>query len=136
MVAEALERAAQLDARESRLRSESIDHFGLDFVEVVSGERTRGMLQYDYLLRAVRGGVPLERVQALYTFYLSEVRATLDNAGIDDHDGSIAALIFSAIDGLILQHAVYQSDERTELVLDRIRDVLRLFQREAARARS
>jgi hypothetical protein len=79
--------------------------------------------------------VPLERVQALYAFYLGEVSATLDNAGIDDQDGSIAALIFSAIDGLILQHAVYQSDERTELVMGRIRDVLRLLQREAARAR-
>jgi len=136
MLAEALERAAQLDAHESRLHSESIEHFGLDFVDVVSSERTRGMLQYDYLLRAVRGGVPLERVRALYTFYLEEVGATLDNVGIDDEDGSIAALIFAAIDGLILQHAVYESDERTDLVLDRIRDVLRLFQREARRAPS
>lgn len=132
MVAEALERAAQLDARESRLHSDSIDQFGLDFVDVVSRERTRGMLQYDYLLRAVRGGVPLDRVQALYTFYLDEVGSTLDNVGIDDEDGSIAAVIFAAIDGLVLQHAVYQSDERTDLVFDRIRDIVRLFQREAA----
>ena len=135
MLAEALERADQLDAHESRLHSESIDQFGLDFVDVVSSERTRGMLQYDYLLRAVRGGVPLDRVQALYTFYLDEVGATLNNVGIND-DGSIAALIFAAIDGLVLQHAVYQSDERTDLVLDRIRDVLRLLQRQAPRARS
>lgn len=136
MLTEALERAAQLDAEESRLRSESVEDFGLDIVEVVSGERTRGMLQYDYLLRAVRGGVPLERVQALYTFYLDEVAATLDHAGINDDDGSIAAMIFAAIDGLILQHAVYQSDERTELMMDRIRDVLRLLQREARQTSS
>ena len=129
MIDEALERAAQLDVQEARLNSESIEDFGRDLVNVVSGERSQGMLQYDYLLRAVRGGVPMERVRSLYMFHLDEVRATLDTIGIDDADGSISALVFAAIDGLVLQHAIYQSEERTELVMEKIREVLRLLQR-------
>ncbi|MGW0038396.1 TetR/AcrR family transcriptional regulator [Gordonia sp. NPDC003376] len=127
MITQALERAAHLDVAEGPIRADSIDEFGSDFMNTVSGERNRAMLQYDYLLRGVRGGVPIERVVAVYDIYIGEVAATLENVGIDDPDGSIAAMILGATDGLILQHAIYGSGERAEAVLDKIRLVLRLL---------
>jgi AcrR family transcriptional regulator len=131
MVTQALERAAQLDASESRLLSEDIEDFSSRMVQAISGNRSRGMVQYDYLLRAVRGGVPLERVTTLYDFFIHQVSETLGNVGIDDPDGSRAALILAALDGLVLQHAIYRSDERTEAMLESLRTILRLLQSQA-----
>lgn len=127
MLAQALEHAAQLDVVQAQIRAEDVDSFSSELVWVVSGEESRGLLQYDYLLRAVRGGVPVERVVALYDFYIKQVAGTLDNVQIMDADGSVAALIFAALDGLALQHSIYGSAERTEAVLDRLRDILRLL---------
>lgn len=129
MITAALERAAQLDATESHMLADDVESFSDALVRVVSGEGSRGLLQYDYLLRAVRGGVPLERVRDLYDFYLGQVAGTLENLRIDDADGSVAALVFAALDGLVLQHSVYESDERTEAVLEQLRGVLRLLQK-------
>lgn len=128
MVSEALERAAQLDTEESQLRAATIEDFNKDFLTVMSGERNRGMLQYDYLLRAVRGGVPLDRLVAVYDIYIGQVSATLDEVGVADDDGSLAALVLAAVDGLVMQHAIYESDDRTERILERLREMLRALQ--------
>jgi AcrR family transcriptional regulator len=127
MVTQALERAAQLDVAQSQIRSESIQEFGAELLRLMAEERNRVMLQYDYLLRALRGRVPIERLVSLYDFYIGEVAATLEQVGIEDADGSTAGLVLAALDGLILQHAVYGSEEHTEAVLDKLRDVLRLL---------
>ncbi|MFT4287522.1 TetR/AcrR family transcriptional regulator [Nocardioides sp.] len=133
MIAEALERAAHLDVEESHLGGETLEEFLRDFLPVMGSERNRGMLQYDYLLRAVRGGVPVERVTAIYDFYISEVARTLRALDVPDPDGSIAAVVLAAVDGTILQHAIYGSGDRTERMLERIRDLIRLL---ADRSRS
>lgn len=118
MLTEALERAVYLDATEGHLRAEDLESFGSAFVETVSGENMpRELMQYDYLLRAVRGRIPVERVVALYDFYQEQIAGTLDNLGIDDDDGSVAALILAMFDGLVLQHVIYDSDERTTAAL-------------------
>lgn len=129
MITAALERAAELDVIESHILADDVESFSDALVRAISGEGSRGLLQYDYLLRAVRGGVPLERVRAVYDLYLRQIAGTLDNLRIDDPDGSIGALIFAALDGLVLQHSIYESDERTEAVLEQLRGVLRLLQK-------
>lgn len=128
MVTAALERAAYLDAVEGDLLARDVEGFGSRIVEAISRNNARGMLQYDYLLRAVRGGIPIDRVVALYDFYQSQISGTLDNLDIDDPGGTNAALIFAALDGIVLQHAIYASEERTEAVLEQLREVLRLLQ--------
>ncbi|MFC8419885.1 TetR/AcrR family transcriptional regulator [Streptomyces sp. NPDC057236] len=128
MVTRALERAARLDASESQLLSDDIDTFSSGMVRAISTNRSRGMVQYDYLLRAVRGGAPTEHVTGLYDLCIGQVSGTLENIGIDDSDGSRAALILAALDGLVLQHAIYRSDERTEAMLGSLRGMLRLLQ--------
>lgn len=133
MVSQALEHAARLDVAESRIVAESIDSFSSEFVRTVSSEQSRGLLQYDFLLRAVRGGVPAKDVVALYDFYIEQVSETLRNVQIQDEDGSFAALILAAVDGLVLQHSIYGSAERTENILERLRDVLRMLQERGVR---
>lgn len=128
MITAALERAARLDVAEGPLSAESLEDFGSHVVDTISTNNARNMLQYDYLLRAVRGGVPVERVIQLYDFYQSQVAATLANVDVEDPDGTTAALIFAALDGLVLQHAIYQSADRTNLILQRLRDLIRLLQ--------
>ncbi|MEU3855162.1 TetR/AcrR family transcriptional regulator [Streptomyces sp. NPDC029554] len=132
MIIRALERAAELDATESHILADDVESFSDALVRVISGEDARGLLQYDYLLRAVRGGVPLCRVRALYDFYLEQVTGTLANLRIDDPDGSLSALVFAALDGLVLQHSLYESDDRTEAALEHLRGVLRLLQQRGA----
>ena len=131
MIVAALERAAQLDVAEGHLLADDIEVFGSHIAEAISQNQARGMLQFDYLLRAVRGGVPVERVARLYDYYQSQIAGTLQNLRIDDPDGALAALIFAALDGLVLQHAIHDSAERTDRALDRLRQVLRMLQPDA-----
>ncbi|MEU3855253.1 TetR/AcrR family transcriptional regulator [Streptomyces sp. NPDC029554] len=128
MVTQALERAVQLDASEGQLLSDNIDTFGSHMAEVISNNPSRGMLQYDYLLRAVRGGARLEDVTAQYDFYIRQVSGTLSKVGIEDPEGSRAALILAALDGLVLQHAIYRSEARTEAMLESLRELMRMLQ--------
>ncbi|MFF5112865.1 TetR/AcrR family transcriptional regulator [Streptosporangium sp. NPDC000509] len=125
MLSEAFEMAARKDAREAGLLTESLDDLGADLVRTITEHGERQILQYEYLLSAVRGTASLEHVVALYDFYADQVGQTLRNARIDDPDGSLAALVFAALDGLVLQHAVYGDPERTERTLARLRDILR-----------
>lgn len=128
MLAEAFELAAREDASEAHLLARDIDSFGADLSRMVSGNRPRAVLQYDYLLSAVRGNAPLERVAALYEEYTARVGETLRNAGIPDEDRSIASLVFAALDGLVLQHAVHGDEDRTDRALEHIREYLRMLQ--------
>lgn len=128
MLTQALERAAFLEATESRILAPDLESFCSEMVAAISAEKPRGLLQYDYLLRAVRGGLPVERVVALYDFYIAQVGGTLENLELDDPDGSFAAMVLATLDGLVLQHSIYGSAERAEAVLERLREVIRLFQ--------
>lgn len=129
MMALALERAARQDAAESRLLAEDVDSFASDIVATITANGARSLLQYDFLLRAVRGDGPLAPHQQLYDHYIGQIAGTLENLGIDDADSSIATLVLAACDGLVLQHSAYQSADRTERVLSQLRGVLLLLQR-------
>lgn len=136
MILNALERAAELDAAETRMVADDLESFNADFIRGNSGSRPRSQLQYDYLLRAVRGRVPLERVRRVYEIYISQVEATLSNAGIGDDDGMIAATVLATLDGIMLQHMVYESPERTEAMLEKVRHMLRLLRSDGSTAES
>lgn len=124
LLTEAFEYAARRDAAEARLLTDDIETFGSELVRTISDGGGRQILQYDFLLRAVRGGAPMDRVTALYDFYIDQVAGTLENLELDDPDGSLAAMVFATLDGLVLQHAIYGSAERTEQVLRQLRTVL------------
>jgi AcrR family transcriptional regulator len=127
LLTEAFERAARRDAQDATLLANDVHSFGSHFVSTMHQDRTRQLIQYDFLLRAVRGGGPTEPVAQLYDHYIAQVSGTLENLGIEDPTESVAALVFAALDGLVLQHFIYGSDERTERILGELRRVLTAF---------
>jgi AcrR family transcriptional regulator len=135
MLLEAFEHAADEDARETDLTADDIDGFGAELTRTISEHSARGILQYDYLLSAVRGAAPRERVAARYDEYIARVGQTLRNAAITDQDGSLAAVVFAALDGIVLQYAIYDDTDRMDRALEHVRDVLRLLQERDARGR-
>lgn len=124
MLTAAFERAARHDAAAAHLRVNEVGDLAADLVEILAEEPARQLLQYDFLLRAARGKGSLPEVAALYDHYIDQVAGTLANEGIDDPDGSLAALVFAALDGLVLQHFVYGDQARTRAVLARLRALL------------
>ena len=124
LVSQAFERAARRDAAEAGLLAHDVESFAAGLVRTISDAPDRQLIQYDYLLRAVRGGGPLEPVTDLYDYYIEQVAGTLANLGIDDPDGTLATLVFAALDGLVLQHSIYRSAGRTERVLAELRRIL------------
>lgn len=126
MLIEAFRRAAHQDSDEVKLAAHSIDEFVSQFVTTLNLSRERQLLQYDETVQAIRGNLPIDIVRGLNDRYISTVHRTLQNAGIEDPDGVLSALVFATLDGLVLQHFVYGDDARTERILAQLRDVLRL----------
>lgn len=124
MLTEAFEWAARQDAEEADLLAPDIATFGSHLVDLINRDPARQFLQYEFLLRAARGVSAAQPVTDLYDNYIAQVSTTLANAGIADPDGTLASLVFAALDGLVLQHSAYRSDERTEAVLQRLRELL------------
>lgn len=125
LLIEAFRRAATQDSDEVGLEANSIDEFASNLVPTLNTSRKRQLLQYDETTQAVRGNLPIENVRGLYRRYAAQVRNTLDNAGVPDPDGSISELVFSALDGLVMQHMVFSDDARTSQLLEQLREVLR-----------
>lgn len=127
MLTEAFELAARRDAAEADLLADSAEAFGANLVRLMREARDRQLLQVDFLLRAARGDGEMTPVAELYDHYIAQVAGTLAHLGIDDPGDTRAALVFAALDGLVLQHLVYGSDERTERSLEQLREVLALW---------
>lgn len=125
LLIEAFRRAATQDSDDVGLEANSIDEFAFNLVPTLNNSRKRQLLQYDETTQAVRGNLPIENVRGLYRRYAAQVRNTLDNAGVPDPDGSISELVFSALDGLVMQHMVFSDDDRTSQLLEQLREVLR-----------
>jgi AcrR family transcriptional regulator len=125
LLIEAFRRAATQDSDDVGLEANSIDEFASNLVRTLNTSRKRQLLQYDETTQAVRGNLPVENVRELYRRYAAQVRNTLDNAGVPDPDGIVSELVFSALDGLVLQHMVFSDDHRTAQLLEQLREVLR-----------
>ncbi|ROO60581.1 TetR family transcriptional regulator [Micromonospora sp. Llam0] len=134
LLTQAFERAARRDAADTGLLAEDVESFGAGLVRTITEEPDRQLIQYDFLLRAVRGGGPIEPVTELYDHYIGQISGTLANLGVEDPGHPLAALVFAALDGLVLQHSIYRSAERTERVLDELRSILMLVQSAARSA--
>ena len=124
LLAEALERASSVDAVETQISAPTIAEFATTFVPEISEHWDRALLQFDSAIAAIRGQADMQQITRDYDRYLRGVSETLRAAGIRDEDGSLAALVFAALDGLTIQHLVYGSADRTELALSSLRSLL------------
>lgn len=124
MIDEALETAVGEDISAVRLATDDPGTFAEGIFTTDDEVVHRRALQFDVVLNAIRGIGDKQLAYRLYDRYLKEVTQTLDALGIDDPDDSWATLLFVALDGLVLQQALYRDPERTSAVLAHIRAVL------------
>jgi AcrR family transcriptional regulator len=127
MLAEALQLAASGDIDAVGLSARRIEDFARGVVEALGQNQPREVLRFDLKLNAIRGLGDRDTAVEIDDRLLGEIAGTLRNLGIADPDGHWAALVQAALDGLILQHLLYDSPERTEGVLRRIRELLALL---------
>jgi AcrR family transcriptional regulator len=132
MLAEALQLAASEDINDVRLVTDTPDTFAEGLATPKGDVWPRRALQYEVLLSGIRGTVDVALVRESYDGYRSEIGKTLSALGIPDPDGSWGAVFLALLDGLVLQHGLFESVARTEASVDRLRDLLRLL--EATRA--
>ncbi|WP_459548602.1 TetR/AcrR family transcriptional regulator [Nocardia sp. X0981] len=137
MLAEAMRATVQRDRAAAPLNVKTADDFGRGFVEVLDAEQDRQIVYFDLALTAIRGSSEKSAVVAGYEHYIADISQTLQTLGIHDSTEEWAALLLAALEGLILQHYLYGSLQRTEGVLDRMRELLVLLaEREQTRADS
>ncbi|MFW3168764.1 TetR/AcrR family transcriptional regulator [Geodermatophilus sp. CPCC 206100] len=122
MLEEALERAITEDISEVRLSTDRLESFAEGLTD--TEDWSHRVLQYDVVLNAIRGIGDRALATGLYDRYLSAIGQTLDSLGIEDEDGAKVTLLFAALDGLVLQHALFRSTERTEAALRLLRQLL------------
>lgn len=134
LLAEALEQAVGEEISDVTLSTDRPDAFAEGLIGIAEDAWTRRVLQFDVVLNAIRGIGDVQLAYRLYDRYLSEISQTLESLGIEDPDGSWAAFFFAALDGLVLQQALFRADDRrTRAALDRVREVLAgLSERSAA----
>lgn len=135
MLAEAMRLAANQDITTGALATDTIDDFARGAIDALGPDMTRQLLQYDLALNAIRGSGDKQAAIDVYGRYISEVSGTLRNLGIDDPGDEWAALILSVLDSLILQHGPYDSPERTEAILARVRELLGLLASRSTQSR-
>lgn len=125
MITEALQLAMSEDISDVTLVTDTPGDFADGLVETSDDAWRRRVLQYDVVLSAIRGAGDAGPAREIYTRYLGEISQTLRSLRIDDPDGSWAALVFAALDGLVLQHALFRADDRrTSGAIERLRELL------------
>jgi AcrR family transcriptional regulator len=124
LLSEAVKTAINEDIDHVRLVTDDPNEFGAGLT-TLDENWPRQVLQFEAMLNAVRGNRADEAATAaLYERYLGEIRRTLESLGIDDPDGAWADFFLAALDGLVLQHTFFRSQERTAATLTRLREVL------------
>lgn len=124
MVDEALEQAVGDEISAVTLATGDPRAFAEGLLATDDEALRRRLLQYDVVLNAIRGTGDKELAFRLYDRYLKEISQTLDELSIADPDGSWAALLLVALDGLVLQQALHRDSERTQAALNCLRAVL------------
>lgn len=79
---------------------------------------------YEVTFAAIRTGNMLAEVRDTYQAYCDAVGRELERAGLDTHDGSLADLVFAAIDGLTIQQLVFGDTPRLQAGLDLLHQLL------------
>ena len=103
----------------------SLDDFGAGLAGVVAAAPAEQAFQYEMLLAALRRPDMLPDVQEIYADFLQVVGRELQLAGLDDPDGSLARLVFAAVDGLVIQQLLYGRPRDTETAIIRLRELLK-----------
>jgi AcrR family transcriptional regulator len=121
LVLAAFARAAGQDLIGVSLDASTVDEFASTLVSSLNSAWERPLLQFDETMQAIRGALPIDGVRRHYERYIDTVGRTLERVGAEESDASDAALVFAALDGIVLQHLIFGDDARTEALLGRLR---------------
>jgi AcrR family transcriptional regulator len=127
MLAEALQLAAREDIDDVRLATDDAGSFAEGLASPNDEVWPRRALQFELAVNGIRGTVDVALARESYDGYLAEIGKTLAALGVQDPDGSWAAVFLAMLDGLVLQHGLFDSASRTEAALDRVRHLLRML---------
>lgn len=121
-----VERAAAVAVERSSIDPASgrLEDFARDLPELAAEQPDAQALQFELALEARRRPELREEVQALYERYFDVVAGALDRMGVAA-DPLTARLVFAALDGIVLQHLVFERAPDTEALVGRLQELLR-----------
>ena len=103
----------------------TLDDFGAGLGAVVAAAPAEQAFQYEMLLEALRRDDLLADVRETYADFFRVVGQELRAEGLEDVDGSLARLVFAALDGLVVQQLLYGRARDTETAIIRLREMLK-----------
>ncbi|WP_111510097.1 TetR/AcrR family transcriptional regulator [Mycobacterium kyogaense] len=124
MLDEAFTMAAQWDISETKLAVSDPQDFMRGLVGMLDEGSGRQLMQFDLILAAARNERLMSTARAVYERYFETASVTMESLGIPDDQNHWAALFFAMVDGITLQHFIFQDDERTEELLEKLRRLL------------
>lgn len=101
-----------------------IDQIGSQLPENLREHGTEHIAMYEVTLTAARTGEMRTEVRGTYQAYCDAVGRELVRAGLDTDGGTLADLVFAAIDGLTIQHLVFDDPQRLRAGLDLLHQLL------------
>lgn len=123
MIHEALKWAVEHTLEAAHLTaSTGLDDFASDVPQALDESPEEAVFQFELLLRALRSPDLREDVRKSYDDYVAAISKSLAAIGIDDE--ATARVVFAALDGLALQHFLYDEPGRTEGALSALRRLL------------
>ena len=127
LVREAFRHAVHESTERSVLRAGtgSLEQFGAGLGSVVAADRAEQAFQYEMLLTALRRPDMLPEVQEIYSDFFRTVAEEIRAAGLEDEDGTLARLVFAALDGLVIQQLLYDKPRETETAIICLREMLK-----------
>lgn len=100
-----------------------IEDFSSGLTTLLREEPASQAFQFDLVTESMRNEKLRPPVAKLYTQYIAAVEDALREFGIDD-DPALARVIFAALDGLTLQHFVFDDEAETEQTIARLREII------------
>jgi AcrR family transcriptional regulator len=124
LLAEALQYALNLSVDTSSIRpgSGELGEFAATLADLVSTDPDLQAFQFELVLESRRRPELRPHAEAIYAYYRSTVRESLESFGI--HDDDLADLVFAALDGLAFQQVAFDTKDQTARLTRTLRGIL------------
>jgi TetR/AcrR family transcriptional regulator, regulator of biofilm formation and stress response len=134
MIHEALTWATRNAIRDAGIaQAKDLTQFADELPALMASRPDDAIFQYQLALEALRRPELLQDIQRSYDGYITAVRESLSRFGLPD-DVAMASLVFAMLDGINLQHLIYNDEERTRRAVEVMRVLLRAARSSAGAA--
>lgn len=124
-----IEGAARVASQEAIKRADlmpqsgDIGDFGAGLSRLVADEPDAQLFQYELACEGRRSEELSKLVQSMYDRYVAVISASLDQLGIR-RDDAISRVVFAALDGIALQHLVYDDERMTDASIEALQEIM------------